>query len=133
MKQIPQISEAEWEVMQVLWSSSPRTSAEVVDALAGPMEWSPKTIRTLLSRLVQKEAINFNQETNRVYSYYPIVAKDECVREETKSFLKRMYGGAFKPLLVHFLQDEKLSPGDIAELKRLLDERSGTNNGSSTD
>ncbi|TVX86831.1 BlaI/MecI/CopY family transcriptional regulator [Paenibacillus agilis] len=133
MKQTPHISDAEWEVMKVLWAGSPRTSAEIIDALAKPKEWSPKTIRTLLSRLVQKEVITFKQESNRSYSYYPLVTEDECVREVTNSLLQRLYGGAIKPLLVNFINERKLSSEDIAELKQLLDEKEKPSSGSSSD
>ncbi|RTE10162.1 BlaI/MecI/CopY family transcriptional regulator [Paenibacillus whitsoniae] len=123
MSQVPQISDAEWEVMKVLWSSSPRTANEVVEALEAHTDWNPKTIRTLLSRLVQKQAISYSQE-GKVYAYFPVVSEDECVKSETASFLKRIYGGAFKPLLVNFLKEEKLSPEDIKELKVILDDKS---------
>ncbi|MGG1552763.1 BlaI/MecI/CopY family transcriptional regulator [Paenibacillus ferrarius] len=123
MSQVPQISDAEWEVMKVLWSSSPRTANEVVEALEAHTDWNPKTIRTLLGRLVQKQAISYSQE-GKVYAYFPVVSEDECVKSETASFLKRIYGGAFKPLLVNFLKEEKLSPEDIKELKVILDDKS---------
>ncbi|TXK76725.1 penicillinase repressor BlaI [Paenibacillus sp. N3.4] len=120
MKNVPQISDAEWEVMKVLWTKTPRTANEVIEALENQTDWKPKTVRTLLNRLVHKQAISFSQE-NRVYAYFPLVSEDECVKSETDSFLKRIYGGAFKPLLVNFLKEEQLSPEDIKELKNILD------------
>ncbi|MNI05751.1 Penicillinase repressor [compost metagenome] len=122
MKDVPQISDAEWEVMKVLWSKAPRTANEVIEALADQTDWKPKTIRTLLNRLAQKQAITYSQE-NRIYAYFPLVTEDECVKYETNSFLKRIYGGAFKPLLVNFLKEEQLSPEDIKELKKILDDK----------
>ncbi|MDH6427005.1 BlaI/MecI/CopY family transcriptional regulator [Paenibacillus sp. FSL R7-0048] len=118
----PKISDAEWEVMKVLWASAPRTAGEIVEALEGNRDWNPKTVRTLIKRLTEKRAIGYNQ-TGRVYSYYPLVREEECVQSETRSFLKRIYGGTLRPMLVNFLQDEKLSREDIEELKRILDER----------
>ncbi|WP_028550616.1 penicillinase repressor BlaI [Paenibacillus sp. UNC451MF] len=123
MNNIPQISDAEWEVMKVLWSKSPSSANEVIEALEDQTDWKPKTIRTLLNRLVQKQAISYSQE-GKVYAYFPLVSEDECVRSETASFLKRIYGGAFKPLLVNFLKEEKLSPEEIKELKNILDDKS---------
>jgi BlaI family penicillinase repressor len=120
MSQVPQISDAEWEVMKVLWSGSPRTANEVIELLADRTDWKPKTIRTLLNRLVQKQAVSYSQE-GKVYAYFPLVSEDECVRSETASFLKRIYGGAFKPMLVNFLKEEKLSLEEIKELKHILD------------
>jgi BlaI family penicillinase repressor len=122
VKIVPHISDAEWEVMKVLWIKSPYTASEVIEALQDRTDWKPKTIRTLLNRLTQKQAISFSQE-NRVYAYFPLVSEDECVKSETQSFLKRIYGGAFKPLLVNFLKEEQLSAEDIKELKNILDDK----------
>ncbi|WP_373309143.1 MULTISPECIES: BlaI/MecI/CopY family transcriptional regulator [Paenibacillus] len=123
LHKLPVISEAEWEVMKVLWQNSPLTANEVIDALAAYMDWSPKTVRTLLNRLVAKEAVAFHPDS-RPYSYYPLITEEECQKAETKSFLQRIYRGSLKPLLVNFLKEEELSPAEIEELKRLLDEKS---------
>lgn len=123
MKTVPHITDAEWEVMKVLWNQSPRTANEVIDAMQDQTEWKPKTIRTLLNRLTQKQALSFTQE-NRVYAYFPLVSEGECVKSETQSFLKRMYGGAFKPMLVNFLKEEQLSEEDIKELRNILENKS---------
>lgn len=124
MKEIPRISDAEWEVMKVLWAKSPMTAGEVIESLADETDWNPKTIRTLITRLVQKEAIAFDPNS-KPYVYFPLVAEEECTRAETQSFLKRLYGGALKPMLVNFLKDEKLSQEDIEELKSILEKRKG--------
>ncbi|WP_445667438.1 BlaI/MecI/CopY family transcriptional regulator [Paenibacillus sp. FSL H8-0034] len=108
--------------MKVLWAKMPRTANEVIEALEDQTDWKPKTVRTLLNRLTQKQAISYSQE-NKVYAYFPLVTEDECVRYETESFLKRIYGGAFKPMLVNFLKEDKLSAEDIKELKSILDDK----------
>lgn len=127
MKELPKISEAELEVMKVLWSNSPQTANEVIEVLEVKMDWKPKTIRTLINRLVQKEAVAYHQDKGRMYAYYPLVSQDNYLQMETKSLLKRFYGAAFKPLLVNFLKEEKLSSEDINELKLILDEKTEEN------
>lgn len=122
MNEIPRISDAEWEVMKVLWAKSPQTASDVIQALSNKHDWSPKTIRTLITRLVQKKAVGLDPN-RRPYVYAPLVAEEECTRAETQSLLKRLYGGALKPMLVNFLKEEPLSKEDIEELKRILDER----------
>lgn len=122
MKEVPQISEAEWEVMKVFWLRSPLSSSEVVEMLKGSTDWKEKTIKTLIGRLVQKKALGFEQD-GRAYSYYPLVDQEECIQAENRSFLKRIYGGALKPMLVHFMQDGKLSKSEIEELKKILDDK----------
>ncbi|ENQ3077083.1 BlaI/MecI/CopY family transcriptional regulator [Bacillus cereus] len=124
MKKIPKISEAELEIMKALWSKAPQTANEIIKDLEGKMDWSPKTIRTLINRLVQKEAISAHQEIGKMYTYNPLVSQDHYLQVETKSFLKRFCGAALKPLLVNFLKEEKLSQEEINELKRILDDKS---------
>lgn len=120
--ELPRISDAEWEIMKVLWSRSPQSAKDIIAALDGKRDWNPKTVRTLIARLTEKKAIGCSQE-GRVYTYYPLVREEDCVKAETRSFLQRIYGGTLQPMLAHFLREEELSPEDIAELRRILDER----------
>lgn len=121
MKKTPRISEAEWEVMKVLWSKSPKTANEVVKVLSKKTSWKRETIRTLINRLVQKKAVGFEKK-GRQYHYFPLLTEAECVREETKSFLKRVHGGSIEPMLTSFVEEEQLSTEKIAQLRRILDE-----------
>ncbi|PFE16309.1 BlaI/MecI/CopY family transcriptional regulator [Bacillus cereus] len=128
MNQSPKVSEAELEVMKVFWSTSPPlTAKDVIEQLEKQNDWSPKTIRTLLNRLVQKNAISCNQENKRMYTYTPLISQEDYLEEETQSFLKRFYGAALKPLLVNFIKEEKLSSEDIHELKQILDKKTEMN------
>lgn len=123
MKNTPNISAAEWEVMKICWlKSAPCTANEIVKALEQSTNWKPNTIKTLIGRLVKKGALGFKEE-GRVYIYNPLVTEQDCIQAESKSFLTRVFGGALKPMLVTFLQEEKLSQEDIEELKQLLEER----------
>ena len=122
MAKIPRISEAEWQVMDVLWQRSPQTANEVVEALAEAVEWEPATIKTMLNRLVKKGALKFKTEGNR-YFYAPALTRDACVRTEGRSFLDRVFGGAAGPLIAHFVEDANLSKDEITELRRLLDRK----------
>lgn len=122
MKRIPKISESEWQVMKLLWVQNPATANEIVEALSPICKWKPKTIKTLLNRLVKKKAVGYKKK-GREYHYYPLIAKDECIRAESHSFLRRVYGGAAKPMLAAFLENEDLSPEDIKDLKRILDKK----------
>ncbi|WP_420833049.1 BlaI/MecI/CopY family transcriptional regulator [Shimazuella soli] len=122
MKQLPRISQAEWQVMKVFWTKPLSTANDVIDALSDDAEWKPATIKSLINRLVKKGALGFKQE-GKVYLYYPLVTEEECLQAESKSFLQRLYGGALKPLLVNFLKHEDLTKEDIEELKQILNER----------
>ncbi|WP_270563760.1 CopY/TcrY family copper transport repressor [Clostridium beijerinckii] len=122
MGEIPKISEAEWEVMKIVWTDSPRTSNQIIEALEDTKDWKPKTIKTLISRLVSKNALGFKEE-GRKYLYYPIVNENECIRAENQTFLSKVYNGAIKNMLVSFIKESDLSKDDIDDLKRILDER----------
>jgi BlaI family transcriptional regulator, penicillinase repressor len=119
---VPRISEAEWVVMKQLWAASPATANAVVESLAGTVRWSPKTIRTLLNRLVQKKALGYKKE-GREYLYHPLIKEDAYVRAESRSFLQRVYGGAVTPMLAAFLESEELSAADLTELKQILERK----------
>lgn len=78
--------------MKILWESAPITANEIVEKLQGHVSWQPKTIKTLISRLLKKNAIAF-EKNDQTYRYYPIICKEDCIREESQSFLKRVYNG----------------------------------------
>ena len=122
MDHLPRISDAEWQVMQVLWERAPRSASDVVQALHGTVPWSPRTVKTLLNRLVKKKAIGFEQD-GRSYNYFPIAKEAECVRAERRSFLRRVYRDSLTPMLAHFIEDVEMSPEDIAKLKAALEKK----------
>ncbi|URT71504.1 penicillinase repressor BlaI [Cytobacillus firmus] len=116
---IPSISESEWEVMTVLWQDSPKTANEVILSLQERTDWKPKTIRTLLDRLVHKSVVGVNKN-QRIYTFFPLYSQDECQRAEAQSFIKRIYGGTVKSMLVQFIQEDSLSDEEINELRTIL-------------
>ena len=115
-----QISEAEAVVMEVLWERHPLAAEDVVAGLAG-RGWADATIKTLLNRLLNKGAISAEKDGRR-YLYVPRVAREEWVMEESEGLLQRLFGGKVAPLVAHFSQHRKLSPQDIADLKRVIKE-----------
>jgi len=119
-KKIPTISESEWEIMTVLWEKTPLTANEVISSLQERTDWKPKTIRTLLDRLVKKSVVGVNKE-KRIYTFFPLYSQDECQHAEAESFVKRIYGGALKSMLVQFIKEDSLSEEDIQELRSILD------------
>jgi BlaI family penicillinase repressor len=119
-REIPSITDAEWTVMKVLWERSPLPSREVVAALAPHTDWKPKTIHTLLTRLVRKGALTAKKE-GREYQFAPAVRAEDCQREVTRTFLDRVFDGDVAPFLACFVRGKKLSKAEIAELKRILE------------
>jgi BlaI family penicillinase repressor len=118
------ISDAEWQVMNAIWEGQPLTAHEVIEALAGEAEWAPATIKTMLHRLVKKGVLTYEAQGNR-YVYRSRVLRADCVRQASRSFLERVFGGESSSLLAHFLRNANLSANDIAQLRQLLKEREG--------
>lgn len=119
------ISDAEWQVMNVVWDGQPLTAQEVVAQLADHADWAPATVKTMLHRLVRKNVLTFEQQGNR-YVYRSRVRRADCVRRAGRSFLDRVFGGEPASLLAHFLRDARLSDGEVAELRKILDEQGGS-------
>src|SRR5688572_5718317 len=119
-RSIPAISDAEWDVMKVVWDHGPLTSGDVVKRLADEKHWKPRTVKTLLSRLVQKGAVAAAEDDGR-FTYTAKVARDLLARREAKSFLSRVFDGAVAPALVHLIQESELSQEQIRELKKVLE------------
>lgn len=124
MSRTPTISDAEWEVMNVLWEQSPRTASEVVDVLGHRMNWNPSTVKTLLGRLVKKGVLRHRSEGNR-YLYSPAIPRERYVRTESRSFIERVFGSE-APMILHFVRQARLSKEEIDELRRILDEKEET-------
>lgn len=121
-KEMPSITEAEWELMKVLWKESPLTANEICTAIQEYEDWKPKTIRTLLDRLTKKKVVAANKDL-RVYTFSPLYSEHECQRAETQSFIERIYGGTTKSLLVQFIEDETLTKEELKELREMLDKK----------
>jgi predicted transcriptional regulator len=117
-----QISEAESQVMEVLWRERTAQSAEAVcEALAGEQDWQEATIKTLLNRLLKKRAISATRDGRR-YLYKPLLKRGDYVHAQSKSLLDRLYGGRLAPLVAHFSERSKLTKKDIDEIRALIEE-----------
>jgi len=119
----PEISDAEYQVMKVIWSADvPLNTNEVVERLEITTAWKPKTIHTLLSRLVKKGALQYVKD-GRVFVYTPLVKESEILAQENDNFLNRFYDGTLNSMIVHLLEQDKLSEDDINALKHILDKK----------
>lgn len=117
---VPEISEAESRVMEVLWRHAPRGSEEIAEELHAATGWHENTVRTLLNRLLKKRAVSATRDGRR-FLYAPVLARDAWQASESRSLLDRVFGGRVAPLLVHFSHSEKLTAKDVAELRKLVD------------
>jgi BlaI family transcriptional regulator, penicillinase repressor len=117
------ISDSEWQVMRVIWERHPIPGSEVITALGEKDRgWHPKTVRTLLGRLVKKRAIKAEQQ-GRGNVYTPLVTERECLANASESFLDRFFGGSLKPMLAYFAEQKRLTSSDLAELRKILEDK----------
>lgn len=121
-KQKPErISEAEHAVMEVLWERAGLTATEVCDAVCKQRDWSLATVKTLLSRLVGKNAIAA-QPDGRRFLYSPLIARSDYIGGESRRLVDRLFGGSASSLFAHLAQQEALTDDDLAEMEALLKE-----------
>ena len=122
MNKLPQISEAEYEVMKVVWKYAPVNTNEITEKLLQTTSWSPKTIHTLIKRLVNKGALSYEKQ-GRVFVYTPLVPENEYIGQERASFLQRFYNGTISSMLSAYLENNRLSDAEIDDLRTLLSQK----------
>lgn len=120
------ITDAEWQVMHLVWNHESVTANEVIDAVVPETGWSPNTVRTLLIRLTEKGILRVEKERGKgresqICHYTPLYTREQCTAVHGQSFLKRVFQGDASRLLVHFVRDADLTPEQIAELRDRLD------------
>ncbi len=115
------ISNAELSVMQVLWAENPLPASEVAARLVPGKNWKIKTVKTLLSRLVDKKALTTTQDGRR-YLYTPLISRDAYAAQAARSLSNRLFGGRAAPLVAHLAEGHGLSDEDIADLEALIQE-----------
>lgn len=122
MGELPQISDAEFEVMDVIWKFAPISTNEITDRLTRTKDWSPKTIYTMLSRL-EKKGVIVHEKESRVFVYTPCVRKEQYIEAESRTLADRFFDGAMNRMVVSFLDQKELSSEDLDELQRILDRK----------
>ena len=122
MNTLPQISEAEFEVMKIVWKHAPISTNEITEKLLQTTSWSPKTIQTLIKRLVTKGALTYEKQS-RMFVYTPTVKENEYIRQESNSFLNRHYDGDITAMVSAYLENDKLSESELDTLRALLSQK----------
>ena len=127
-KELPSLSKAEWEIMKTFWDHGKQAARDVFAALPEGHGWAIKTVKTLLSRLVAKGALEYEQIGNS-YLYRPVFTREQLTREEMKGFVDRVLDGSLSPVLMHFAEETDLSDEEIAEIRKVLDKKGNRSRG----
>ena len=115
------ISEAEHAVMEVLWDRNPISAAEVCEAICARRDWSIPTVKTLLSRLVQKQVVSTEPQGHK-FLYRPLIERSDYVGGESRRLVDRLFGGRAAPLFAQLAESEALTDDDLVEIEALLRE-----------
>ena len=118
------LSDSEWKLMNRLWERSPMTIMELTAALRAETGWAKNTVITMLSRLEAKGAVR-HEEGGRAKRYFPALRREDAARDETESFLSKVYGGSLGLMMSAMVEGRRLSESDIAELSAILDKAGG--------
>ena len=115
------LTEAEWQIMNALWEKWPATARQVADRLGDDVNWAYTTIKTMLTRLAEKNAIKEAKKGN-VSVYEPMVTRQNAQRNALKLLVNQAFDGAFGPLMHFLVEDQKLTDKQKTELLEVLKE-----------
>ena len=116
------LSDAEWDVMEVLWSAGqPLTATDIAARVPETREWTLATVKSLLSRLLAKRAVEPKKDGRR-FLYSPAIERESYVADESRRFVGRLFGGKLSPLFAHLAEDEALDEEDIVAIEAMLKE-----------
>lgn len=116
-----ELSEAEWHVLESLWAASPKVGSQIVADMEARKGWSRSTTLTMLRRMTEKGLVSCD-DSGKMKTYTSLVRREDAVKKETESFLDRVYQGSVSMLLNSFVKKQKLSAGEIKELREILDQ-----------
>lgn len=113
------ISDAEAQVMEVLWQRHPQGADEIAEALAERQDWQLATVKTLVNRLFTKGAISAEKDGRR-YLYSPLLRREDWLSSQSLGLIDRLFQGRLTPLVAHFSAQRKLSAAELKALKQLI-------------
>lgn len=123
MRKTTVMSEAEKEVMRIIWASDdPVTSNQILERLPPERNLKITTVLTFLSRLVEKGLLK-NKKVGKKNYYYPQMDENEYKRQESRAFLESLHGGSIKSFFAALYDGNEISRKEIEELKKWLEER----------
>ena len=121
-RKTPNISNAELWILRELWKNEPLDAKELVARLGAANAWNPRTVKTLIHRLVKKGALSF-VDTGKGYLYSPVVTEKECIEAERNNLLKKVPKTHSLKLIAAFIENVELSRDEIDELKQLIEKK----------
>lgn len=122
MKKKYQITDAELEIMKLLWQKGPLTLNEIVEQFNQKEERNKSTIKTLLYRLMEKESVKAIPKEKKEKQYQAEISQEEYLKKENQSFLKKLYNGNVNDMLLNFVEDKQITKQEIEKLLKIIEE-----------
>lgn len=116
------VTESEWKIMELLWENESLTMAEITQALREETGWSKHTVISLLKRMQTKGSAEVVPGTSPM-AYRACLPRREAVRQETRSVLRKVFGGRSALLINELVKEEELTDEEIDDLMRQLEAR----------
>lgn len=114
------ISEAELDIMKVLWQTGESVTAQYVSEQLSEKEWKYSTIATFFKRMVEKGAVSYEKK-GRFFYYTPLISEEEYTTAQTKKFVSKLYNGSVKNLVAALFENKQISSEDIEDIKKKFD------------
>ncbi len=116
------ISDAEIEVMKVIWRRKEVTSLEIIQELEGH-NWNNNTIRTLIGRLISKKAVGIAKKEGKTYTYVPLIKENEYKAKKTKNLIQQLHHGSFKEMLLNFVDSNEMTKSELKNLLQQIEDK----------
>ena len=116
------ISDAELEVMKVIWGRKETTSLEIIKELEH-CNWNDNTIRTLINRLIAKKAVGISKKEGKTYTYVHLIKQDEYKLKRSRNFVKQLFNGSIHDMILNFIDNDELSKEDLQDLMNKVNEK----------
>ena len=116
------ISDAELEVMEIIWKNGEATSFEIINQL-NSTKWNDNTIRTLINRLATKKAIGIASKSGKTYTYVPLIKEEEYKKKRSKNFVQQLFNGSVHAMMLNFVDDKEITKEELNDLINRLDNK----------
>jgi BlaI family penicillinase repressor len=117
-----ELTEAEWEIIQVVWEREPCAAPAVQEELAARKKWTYSTVKTLMDRMAAKSLLTTERIRNLIL-YRSAISQQDAQRGELLRTVKRAFGGAFTPMMQFMLESDALSQNELGELQTMIQKK----------
>ena len=118
----PELTNAEWAIMKVVWENEPCAAGTVQEALQDSRNWAYSTVKTTMDRMVKKGLL-VSHAIRNLNLFSSIITEEQAKQGEFRKMLKRAFDGALTPMMEYLLENEELSKEDLRQLRKLVSKK----------